>query len=173
MTTERDLDQFVRAHVTLCLSSLVATLAMGAHAVTSNTDMGRNLGDLVEQAGELCVPVDDYEEAAIQDGWKHVETRAGICMVFHHSDGRISDNTNWESLCGEWSIDPYQWEVYEHWVISDRLAELLEAEGERVDRDFAGLTVWGRTTTGQAISMDGVIARCYERAQAELGELLK
>lgn len=49
-------------------------------------------------------------------------------------------------------------EVYEHWVVTDWLKRKLEARGEIVG-EFAGLTIWGRCTTGQAICMDGVIER--------------
>ena len=38
------------------------------------------------------------------------------------------------------------------------LAEL----GERVDMDFAGMCVWGRTTTGQGIAQDSTIRRVLE-----------
>ena len=48
-------------------------------------------------------------------------------------------------------------EVYEHWIVTDYLAARLIEQGETVVRDVAGLTVWGRCTTGQAISMDYVI----------------
>ena len=56
-------------------------------------------------------------------------------------------------------------EIYEHWIVSDRLKEDLEILGETVSSDFFGLTVWGRSTTGQAIYMDWVIrviAACLE-----------
>lgn len=48
-------------------------------------------------------------------------------------------------------------EIYEYWAVSAWLADKLQAKGERVDCDFHGLCVWGRTTTGQAISMDSVV----------------
>jgi hypothetical protein len=48
-------------------------------------------------------------------------------------------------------------EVLEHWIVSDWLAERLAQRGETVDQDFAGLTIWGRTTTGQPIECDDVI----------------
>lgn len=48
-------------------------------------------------------------------------------------------------------------EIYEHWLVTDWFAEKLSERGESVVRDFAGLTIWGRSTTGQAISMDSVI----------------
>ena|SRR5690625_1819413 len=39
-------------------------------------------------------------------------------------------------------------EIFEHWAVTEWLAEKLEAKGERVDRDFEGLCIWGRTTSG-------------------------
>ena len=41
--------------------------------------------------------------------------------------------------------------------MSDWLADKLIAMGEKVDKDFAGICVWARTTTGQAIYCDSVI----------------
>jgi hypothetical protein len=48
-------------------------------------------------------------------------------------------------------------EALEHWLISDYLAEKLIEKGELVVKDFLGLTIWGRTTSGQSISLDHVI----------------
>lgn len=48
-------------------------------------------------------------------------------------------------------------EVYEHWIVSDWLAGKLKERGETTGELF-GLTIWGRTTTGQAIALDAVIA---------------
>jgi hypothetical protein len=47
-------------------------------------------------------------------------------------------------------------EAYEHWIVSDWLAERLAEKGE-ITGELLGLTLWGRTTTGQAICLDGVI----------------
>jgi hypothetical protein len=53
-------------------------------------------------------------------------------------------------------------DVFEHWIVSDWLAYQLEKRGEVIEKDFYGLTIWGRTTSGQAISMDSVIAEIYQ-----------
>ena len=42
----------------------------------------------------------------------------------------------------------------EWWKVSNWLIEKLEEEGEPVIRDF---NIWGRTCSGQAILLDGVI----------------
>ena len=52
-------------------------------------------------------------------------------------------------------------EVFEHWIVSGLLAEALKERKEAVIDDFLALTIWGRTTTGQAIYMDSVIADIY------------
>lgn len=51
----------------------------------------------------------------------------------------------------------YDIEALEHWIVSDRLADKLAAKGEMILKDFYGLTIWGRTCSGQAILLDGVI----------------
>ena len=48
-------------------------------------------------------------------------------------------------------------EAYEFWIVSDWLADKLSDRGELVTKDFLGLTIWGRTCTGQSITMDWVI----------------
>lgn len=63
---------------------------------------------------------------------------------------------DWEWVGREFDRDPEQRVAYEHWIVSNWLARKLAAEGE-ITGEFAGLTIWGRCTTGQAISMDGVI----------------
>lgn len=148
----------VRREVHYCVSSLVSSLAMGAHAVTRNTDMGRHLANLTEQAQELALPILDYEEAAREAGWRTTddsEFTDGTEIV--GSIGPNDPDGGWPTICDAMGIEPYDREVFEHWIVSNWLADKLEAKGEKVDRDFAGMTVWARTTTGQAISCDSVI----------------
>lgn len=47
-------------------------------------------------------------------------------------------------------------EIYEWWIVSEYLAEKLKEKGEPILTD--NRYYWGRTTTGQAILMDGVIS---------------
>lgn len=60
--------------------------------------------------------------------------------------------------CDAYGIEPDYREVYEYWVVDDTLAYQLAEHGELVERDFVGLTIWGRCTTGQSIAIDGVMA---------------
>lgn len=162
-------ERMVRLEVRACVSSLVSTLAAG-FGTTFNPDhyLGEKTTDLYslfDQAFELCSPVLDYEEAARQAGWKTADMTLGMLVndSILDDDGNAFDAEGWQEACELSGVGPYEREIFEHWIVSDWLAEKLEAEGERVDRDFAGLCVWGRTTTGQAIAMDDVIQRITAR----------
>src|SRR5258705_314244 len=151
----RTIEQMVQQEVSCCLSSLIFTLANGdAHP-------GTDLSLLCDQALELISPVPDYEEAATQAGWEEFRDEFGArCW---RKDGETWAGTA-ESLCTDFAnLDPYDWEVYEHWAVSPWLASKLAAQGEKVNMDFANLNVWARTTTGQQISGDGVIQRIYKK----------
>jgi len=56
-------------------------------------------------------------------------------------------------------------EIFEWWVVDSWLLDKLEAAGEPVLRtDFGDW--WGRTCTGQAILLDGVIVKIYDGLKA-------
>jgi hypothetical protein len=152
--------ELVNREVHYCVSSLVSTLAGGYSVVDHKA---RDLSELTEQAAELCYPIDDYEEAAIQAGWTR-NAHNGMFVAPTGHEPRMADYDDWRELCEDNDIEPYQREVFEHWIVSDWFADKLAEKGEKVDKDFAGLTVWARTTTGQAIYMDSVI----ETIHAEL-----
>lgn len=67
-------------------------------------------------------------------------------------------NTDRVDLCNQFDIDldDYRMEVYEYWAVSNWLARRLEAHGYKVIEAY-NMNIWCRTTTGQSISLDGVI----------------
>lgn len=137
-----------------CVSSLVNTLAKQSHML--DRDRHDDLYDLAEQAFELSCPIDDWEEAAMQEGWElryHLQDEP--YFIKEGEEEHPSDD--WRELCEANGIEPYQREVFEHWIVSDWLADKLAEKGEKIDKDFAGLTIWARTTTGQAVYCDWVI----------------
>lgn len=151
--------RLVERDVHYCISYLVSTLASGYGGETSG-----DLGEMAEQAFELSTAVPDYVEAAEQNGatlyqdddgdwkWKDADD--------NESDDFWSDRDDAaKNYCEENRVDTddYGREVYEHWIVSNWLADKLAERGEKIDKDFAGMTVWARTTTGQAILLDGVI----------------
>lgn len=156
MTTEYEFQdkcaKLVQVEVYATISNLVHTLAKSYGSVDSRD---RDLCDLTEQAFELARNIEDWESAAEEAGWtKYESDKSSTGEVWGRGD-ETADNA--QEACEVSNIDPHEHEVYEHWIVSDWLAARLEEKGERIDHDFTGLTVWGRTTTGQAISMDYVI----------------
>lgn len=90
---------------------------------------------------------DDAREAAIEFSLARI--RQSVWEL-------INTEEEFREVCDEYGLDPDELEVYEHWIVSDWLQRKLAERGE-VTGDFAGLSIWGRCTTGQSISMDGVI----------------
>jgi len=155
-------ERLVRQNVNVCVSSLVSTLAAGQGGLGYAPSM-RTLEDLCEQASELAAPVLDWEEAARQAGWYEKEG-AWFTEISETSLERLKGSA--EELCAAYAIDPYEWEVYEHWAISRWFGERLEAHGEKVDFDFAGMVVWARIDTGQSIAIDSVIEAIAKEVQS-------
>ena len=111
----------------------------------------RNEVTLYVVAGKLETEYDDEDDArdAAIDSVLPVIREKVAALVDTEANG-------WQEVCNEYGLDPETHEVYEHWLVSSWLARKLAAEGEVVG-EFAGLTIWGRCATGQAIYMDGVI----------------
>ncbi|SFF32959.1 hypothetical protein [Paracidovorax wautersii] len=80
------------------------------------------------------------------------------------------------AACDDLRIEPDSIDVYEHWIVSGNFAHWLEKRGEIVSDGEAvdGLIIWGRTTTGQSISMDGTVqAIVADVLSDEVDELVK
>lgn len=149
-TIEQRAERLVRQEVQLTLSAIVATLAMGGRTSAVRPRPDSALKELCDQASDLAAPIDDWEEAAIQDGAKKDPEREG----YYFDDKYFNTAEEW---CEERGLEPYQREVFEFWAVSQWLGDKLRERGEKVDDDFAGLVVWARTTSGQGISGDRVI----------------
>ncbi|MGX5776987.1 hypothetical protein [Methylorubrum zatmanii] len=166
-TLQQAASDLVQREVLCCMSSMVATLAQGhgysLHPVSQPGS--KALADLTEQAFELYAPVLDYEGAARQAGFAIKENTHVNVGFYYVAEGDRDDAPTvhataaaaWQACCEAEDIEPHELEVYELWAVSTWLAEKLQVAGERVDTDFAGLNVWARTTSGQAISIDAVI----------------
>ncbi len=161
MTTKLTVEDMVRREVVLCVSSLVSMLALD-----TGYPHAEGMDELTEQALRLGYSLEDYEEAARQEGWCGPFTDDFGATFFKCDDGSLWAVKDWEGLCAAFDIDPYEREIFEHWAVSPWLAEKLTAKGERVDMDFAGFCVWGRTTTGQGIAQDSVIQEIYVELMA-------
>ena len=68
----------------------------------------------------------------------------------------ITDDEEYREIASDFDIDPEEQDVYEHWLVDRYFGAQLAERGELVF-EFCNMTVWGRCTTGQSISLDGVI----------------
>lgn len=151
-------EQLVNREVHYCVSHLVSTLASGYGMITPDRPGASTVSSLTEateQAFELCSPLLDYEEAARDAGWDCADGE--WCRDDSDNPGEPVVADSADLACYIDDIEPYEREVFEHWIVSDWLADKLAEKGEKVDKDFCGLTVWARTTTGQGIANDWVI----------------
>lgn len=156
-TTNQDIKgKFVNREVIYCVSTLISELAKKAE----------EFPDYTEDLYGAYEGIPDYEEAAMYSGWDRGNKKNKSKYRFYNRDTKDeSDAENWQALCEEQDIevDDYTPEIYEHWIVTDYLADELEKHGQKVLRDFFGMTIWCRPTTGQAILLDHVISEiCAE-----------
>lgn len=96
-----------------------------------------------------------------KEGWYSYRTKAAAledCWDMQGIEAFDTDEEAAQACCEENRIDIQESdrEVYEHYAVSDFLGRKLKDHGEQVI-DFCNLTVWCRTCTGQAVSMDCVM----------------
>ena len=111
--------------------------------------------------------VEDYEQAFID----HDEDEKQEWLTEQALNTDCMDEDDFISACNDLNIDPHYHDVYEYWIVSNFLAARLKEHGEIVETDFHGLTIWGRTTTGQSITCDYVIAQIAEDIANEVAEI--
>lgn len=164
-TTNQEICQkLVNREIIHCCSIMVSEL------LKSNDDIGDYR---IDEILDLCTAL-DYESAAYDEGWRIYEDPIGD-KRFYNEDQTDEVNTltseaqNWQELCEEQSIDPYNREVFEHWIVTKWFAEKLQAHGEIVGELF-DFHIWGRCTTGQAILLDGVIRRIASEMEILAGQ---
>lgn len=116
---------------------------------------------LCERQG-IAIEYDDPQGCAENEGWVMAEDATFVNL----GDQETSEAEDWEELCSEQGIDPYEGEIFEHFVVDDFLARKLTQKGEVV-QEFMGFTIWGRGTTGQAIYIDSVIEDIVREDEAE------
>lgn len=121
---------------------------------------GADLGQLEEIADEVSSWAEITEAAGVQpdadvDEWLE-DNPDGLHAIRSYTWGAVTDPEHFEWVCSEYSLDPDYSEVYEHWIVDRYFGARLHERGEIVE-EYLGLLLWGRTCTGQAISMDYVI----------------
>lgn len=106
------------------------------------------------QARNLSAPFLDYEAAAraarVEGQSANWRKTKGIIMGYIAKGnamwpGRAEISAeSWEEACSLLKIAPHEIPIIGHYIVTAELADLLEARGERVERDFGGVIVWAR-----------------------------
>lgn len=81
------------------------------------------------------------------------------------TDEATAKNFGYDSLEAMQDAGEDQQEIYEWWFVTKWLYEDLREAGEPVINSDYGY-LWGRTCTGQAIYMDGIIEQIYDQLDA-------
>jgi len=173
--TEAQVDEMARRLVSqdvrYCVSALVSALMKGAF------QDGAIMDEEAATALSMRAPnADDYSDAARYDDegkgitvwqdadadgafWRWTYYPAGADMPDGMESGDASTALEaWVDAFEAAGMDaPDGSEVFEHWLVTDDLARRLKEQGEAIADDVEGMTIWGRSTTGQAIYSDGVI----------------
>jgi len=128
---------------------------MNADKIVQN-EVYYNVSMLISELSQSPDYMDDLLPVLIQDDYR---TALEDNPDFETETLDEMDEQEIRELADEFDIEPYTNEALEHWIVSDWLADKLEECGEMVIRDFKGLTIWGRTTSGQHISLDYAIQK--------------
>ena len=152
--------KFVDREVLYCVSSLIYELSKKDEyfeeliPILQQPDYDAAISDIIDTEPENDVL--DYLGIAHKDNIQET-----IDNMF---------NSDKEDMCNHFYAEPEDIEALEHWIVSDWLAKKLEKQGEMITHDFMGLTIWGRTCSGQSILLDGVISRICENLEILEGQ---
>lgn len=99
----------------------------------------------------LAIAVDEG-----RDEWAAIELSESEGWLIINKDTQYDSA---EEACYQENIDvdSYREEAYEFWAVSDHLRYQLTEHGGRVEEIY-GMNIWGRSTSGQAILLDGIIS---------------
>ena len=144
--------EFVEREVLYCVSYLISELS-------KNTEYSEELLPVLQQedfdsAIEYILQTEAIKNVTSYLGVAHKEDIAQEVKKFDAQDK--------SDMCNHFYAEPEYRDAFEHWIVTGFLAEKLEGRGEMVLHDFYGLTIWGRSCTGQPIYMDGVISQICE-----------
>lgn len=81
-------------------------------------------------------------------------------VPFSDHDNPLDESVYDDLFVGsEQDDNEYPAEIFEWWAVSDWFGEKLKEQGQPVIGSVWGKSYWGRTCTGQALSLDGCVAQ--------------
>ena len=144
--------EFIKNEVYCCASSLIYQLQEDGHYQDDIMEFSYKEG-LREE--DLITEIKENYEEELKEYIENTFTEITDIEDLNEEELReLADDLNID-------IDNFTEpeEALEHWIVSGWLADKLEEYGELITKDFLGLTIWGRTCSGQAIMLDYVISK--------------
>lgn len=133
--------------------------------------------DTCERFGYDCVAIGLHIGGRVLSSEDDVDDDDSILRSSEHIDCQsiiddMAADDNWQEVADWLDIEPHQREALQHWLVSDWLADELEAVGALVARDVLGFEVWGRTECGQPLTMDSDLMAVAQNVTRRLHEAL-
>lgn len=149
-----------------------ASTMVGTLTKAETVDMDDLLPCLV--APDFSAPPEDYRICQDDDGWFFQSFDYGEPAGWHGDDGDRfeTERTAVAAAYDDANDNPEFVEALQHWLVSDWLADELEAVGALVARDVMGFEVWGRTECGQGLTKDSDLQAVARNVTRRLHEAL-
>ncbi|MBL4709793.1 MAG: hypothetical protein JKY48_15275 [Flavobacteriales bacterium] len=161
-------DDLVRQDIICSMNCVVDALVKASFETGAHS-----LDEFSGELEQMVAPIEDWVEPAewhinsdmLSDDIKdelfkyeeNVDDNISIELASKALLVHLADCENYQEFCDENGIEPHITEVFEYWSVSSFLGKELVSKGDKVVTDFFGHDIWCRTTTGQCITMDGVI----------------
>lgn len=125
--------------------------------------------DMDSEAVHAISVKDNWLSPALDNGMELTETSEGKFLINIQNEnchlyGVEYDTRSLAAMdyCDLHHLEPYQDEALEFYLVRNWFAKALQEKGELIDLNFFGLSIWGRTCSGQCISLDDVTCEIYE-----------
>ena len=136
-----------------------------------NNDKQRQLDAFVNREVIMLASrlVEDLLEASMNGNKAFGGVELDNIENLYITDDATAKDYGYASLAAMQEAGEDRQEIYEWWFVSRWLYERLRKAGEPViDSEYGYL--WGRTCTGQAILLDGIIERIYAEMRSDRGK---
>lgn len=151
---QRIKEDFIRREVKACVTTEVDYILSKSYGDSSAPytwdDIENYYIDNSEEIEELSEQLEELEEQLeeLQENKKDSSIIEKLKKQIKELEERKAELEEEESPA----------DIYEWWIVSGWLGDKLKEKGEYIIERW-GAAIWGRCTTGQAISLDGVISR--------------
>ena len=164
MITIQDL---VQREVLLCVSTLIDELRKKEDCIDIDTVIELYKGPIDYGAAKYELELEHdsvFKHYCTEDSRYYfgVRNRDAVWRINPIHNDEETAIYEWFEVYHGGDLEDYRQEIFEHYIVTNWLANRLEEKGETVVRDFYGLTIYCRPCTGQALHCDWPIISIYQ-----------